>query len=359
VDRRHKVNSTRWNVEFSEKILTLSPGKQKGLAAVADQRGTIAALAIDQRSAIRSLFSKASGQPPESVPADLIIRFKEAVSRILTPYASAILLDPEFGLPAAAQRAKGAGLLLAYEKTGYDKSVRGRFPKLLDGLSVRRLRQEGADCIKVLLYYSPFSTVEINSVKQDWVERVGAECAAADAPFFLELVSYHDDMDEKGAEFALIKPDSVIGSIKEFCKPRYRVDVLKVGVPVNMAFVESPNTASSAVLYSRKEAKAHFLRASEAATLPFIYLSEGVSNETFGFALELATEAGAQFSGVLCGRATWKDGVSVFVQHGFAALEDWLHVHGVRNIQNVNAGLAAAHPWFERYSVARSVLGKE
>lgn len=339
--------------------MTLSPGKQKALAAVADHRGRIAALAIDQRNALRSLFSKASGQPPESVPADLMIRFKEAVSRILTPHASAILLDPEFGLSAASQRAKNAGLLLAYEKTGYDKSVRGRLPELLGGYSVRRLQQEGADCIKVLLYYSPFSTAEINSAKQDWVERIGAECAAADAPFFLELVSYHDDMDEKGAEFALIKPDSVTRSIEEFSKPRYRVDVLKVGVPVNMAFVESPNTAAPAVLYSRKEAKALFLRASDAASLPFIYLSEGVSNETFAFALELAAEAGARFSGVLCGRATWKDGVSVFVQRGFAALEDWLHIHGVRNIQNVNAGLAAAHPWFEKISAAPFMPGKD
>jgi tagatose 1,6-diphosphate aldolase len=289
----------------------------------------------------------------------LIIRFKESVSRILTPHASAILLDPEFGLPAAAQRAKGVGLLLAYEKTGYDKSVRGRLPGLLEGFSVRRLQQAGADGIKVLLYYSPFSTTEINGIKQDWVERVGAECAAADAPFFLELVSYHDDMDEKGAEFARIKPDSVTRSIEEFCEPQYRVDVLKVGVPVNMTFVESPAAANSAVLYSSKEAKAHFLRASEAATLPFIYLSEGVSNETFGFALGLAAEAGARFSGVLCGRATWKDGVPVLVQKGFTALEDWLHVDGVRNIQNVNAGLSAAHPWFEKCSVVPSTPGKD
>jgi tagatose 1,6-diphosphate aldolase len=126
-----------------------------------------------------------------------------------------------------------------------------------------------------------------------------------------------------------------------------------------MAFVESPTTASSAVLYSRKQAKTLFLRASEAASLPFIYLSEGVSNETFAFALELAAEAGARFSGVLCGRATWKDGVAVFVQRGFVALEDWLQVHGVRNIQNVNAGLAAAHPWFEKISTTPFVPGKD
>jgi tagatose 1,6-diphosphate aldolase len=316
-------------------------------------------LAIDQRSALRSLFSKASGQKPEEVPADLIIRFKEAVSRILTPHASAILLDPEFGQSAALKRAPGCGLLLAYEKTGYDRSVPGRLPRLLEGYSVRRLQQEGADCVKVLLYYSPFSAAEINRVKQDSIERIGRECAEAEAPFFLELVSYHDEMDEKGAEFARIKADSVTRSIEEFCKTRYGVDVLKVGVPVNMAFVEGPQAADSAVLYSRKEAKALFSRASEAASLPFIFLSEGVSNETFAAALELAAEAGVRFSGVLCGRAIWSEGVSVFVRRGFAALEDWLETDGVRNIENVNAGLAAAHPWFERISVAKTTPGKD
>ena len=221
--------------------MALSAGKQKGLEAVSDRRGVIAALAIDQRSALRGLFSKASGLAPKDVNPEWIIRFKEVVSRILTPYASAILLDPEFGLPAAAQRATNSGLLLAYEKTGYDKTVKGRLPAVLDGFSVKRLQQEGADCIKVLLYYSPFSAMEINSVKHDWVERVGAECANADIPFFLEIVSYHDEMDEKGAEFARIKPQSVTCAIEEFCKPRYKVDVVKVGVPVNLMFVEGQN----------------------------------------------------------------------------------------------------------------------
>jgi tagatose 1,6-diphosphate aldolase len=339
--------------------LALSAGKQRGLEAVSDARGIIAALAIDQRSALRNLFSKASGQPPEAISPESITQFKEAVSRIMTSHASAILLDPEFGLPAAKQRAKSAGLLLAYEKTGYDKKVKGRLPGLLEGFTVKRLQQEGADCIKVLLYYSPFSAVEINRVKHDWVERVGAECAAADAPFFLEIVSYHDEMDEKSPAFAKIKPDSVTRATEEFCKPRYLVDVLKVGVPVNMAFVEGGNTEGVGVVYTRKEAVEQFLRASDAATLPFIYLSEGVGNETFGFALELAAEAGAKFSGVLCGRANWRDGVPVFVKNGISALEDWLSVEGVRNIENVNAGLKAARPWFEKHSASPAASGKK
>jgi tagatose 1,6-diphosphate aldolase len=68
------------------------------------------------------------------------------------------------------------------------------------------------------------------------------------------------------------------------------------------------------------------LSAAEDARVPFIYLSQGVRNEAFQYALELAAEAGVNFSGVLCGRATGKDGVAVFV---LRALEDWLHSEGV------------------------------
>jgi tagatose 1,6-diphosphate aldolase len=339
---------------FSEHILSLSPGKQNGLQALADERGVIAALAIDQRSALRRLFAKASGRDANEVPAEWLVQFKEKVSQLLTPYASAILLDPEYGLPAASRRSKDAGLLLAYEQSGYDKSVPGRLPRLLDDFTAQGLKDSGADAVKVLLYYSPFSDAAINAHKQTWVTRVGGECREADIPFFLEIVSYHDQMDEKSAEFARIKPEVVTRSVEEFCKATYAVDVLKVGVPVSMNFVESANLLRSQAVYSRSEARSHFKRASQAASLPFIYLSEGVANQTFADALTLAAEAGSDFSGVLCGRAIWQDGVPIFVHQGAAALEEWLQEYGVRNIQNVNVHLTAARPWFEKTGAAPS-----
>lgn len=334
--------------------MALTLGKQRGLRALADERGIIAALAIDQRSALRKLFAKASGRAADNIPVEWLVQFKEKVSQILTPYASAILLDPEVGLPAATRRDKDAGLLLAYEESGYDPSVPGRLPRLLDKYTAARLKDAGADAIKVLLYYSPFSAAGINARKQSWVERVGDECREADLPFFLEIVSYHDDMDEKGPDFARIKPEAVTRSIEEFCKPQYAVDVLKVGVPVNMNLVESASLSSTRAIYSRSEAILHFRRASEAASLPFIYLSEGVDNHNFGEALTLAAEAGSSFSGVLCGRATWQDAVPIFVQQGASAADEWLHEQGIRNIQNVNARLTAARPWFEKLATAPS-----
>jgi len=324
----------------------LTSGKRKGLNGVSDKRGVIAALALDQRSALRKIFAKTSGFSVDEVPSDWLVQFKEIVCESLTPYASAILLDPEHGLPAASRRNQNAGLLLAYEQSGYEKTVRGRMPRLLEGFSATRLRSYGADAVKVLLYYSPLSGGEINSRKQDWVERVGEECRTADVAFFLEIVNYHDDIDEKGPEFARLKPDVVTRSVEEFCKPRYAVDVLKIGAPVNMKFVESPGLPLSQALHSRADAIGHFRRASQASTLPFIYLSEGVSNEMFVDALTLAAEAGSEFSGVLCGRATWQDGMPIFVKKGAATLKDWLANEGVKNIQNVNQHLGAARPWY-------------
>jgi tagatose 1,6-diphosphate aldolase len=332
----------------------LSIGKQKGLQAVSDSRGVIAALAIDQRDAMRALFGRAMGIEPEHVPGENLVQFKTAVSSTLTSHASAILLDPEFGLPAAKKRSPAAGLLLAYEVTGYDKTIPGRLPRLLDRWSVARLVESGAHAVKLLLYYSDRSAPPVNDTKFAFVERVGGECAAADIPFFLELVSYHDGMDAKSVEFARVKHEVVMSGAAEFSKPQYRVDTLKVGMPVNLAMVEGSPSAESEIVHTREAAKALFRECGAAATVPFIYLSEGVSTETFQFGLELAAESSAKFSGVLCGRATWKNGVEVFVKHGAAALQEWLQTEGTRNIENINKHLHAATPWFEIHDVVLS-----
>jgi tagatose 1,6-diphosphate aldolase len=92
-----------------------------------------------------------------------------------------------------------------------------------------------------------------------------------------------------------------------------------------MKFVEGAAcNKTGEVAYTRAEAKALFLKAAEASTKPFIYLSAGVSNEEFTESLALATESGVRFSGVLCGRATWKDGMPVYAKEGADAFRKWL-----------------------------------
>jgi len=332
--------------------MKLTGGKLKGLDAVSDRRGVIAAAAMDQRGSLQKSLAKEKGVPEAQISAEMMGEFKTAVTRILTPHSSAILLDPEFGLGAARQRAKNAGLLLAYEKTGYDNTKPGRIPTLLETWSVYRLKKAGADCIKVLIHYTPFDSDAVNDEKKTLVERIGAECAALDIPYFLEFVGYDPaGGDEKGPEYAKKKPEIVTRSMEEFSKPQYFVDVLKVEIPVNAQYVEGTKSFKGPAVYSRKEALEHYRRAASVTKKPFIYLSAGVSNAQFTESLEMAAEAGVRFNGVLCGRATWKDGVPIYAKQGLKALEDWLSREGVKNIESVNAALKGATPWFAAFGV--------
>ena len=333
--------------------MPLSPGKTKHLKALSTKDGIIAAAAMDQRGSLKKSIASAKGVDAKSVTTEMMSEFKTAVVRVLTPHASAILLDPEYGLDAAKARASNAGLLLAYEESGYDNTKPGRLPDLLPNVSVKRIVDWGANAVKILLYYTPFDDPQVNDVKHSFIERIGAECEFYEIPFFLEFVGYDPKGgSEKGLEFAKLKPEVVIGAMKEFTKPQYHVDVLKVEVPVNAQFVEGSSVYKGEKAYTRAEALRYFREAASVATKPFIYLSAGVGNAQFVESLNMAKEAGTDFSGVLCGRATWKDGMPIYATKGLKALEDWLSTEGVKNINAVNAALKGATPWMKKLGIA-------
>jgi tagatose 1,6-diphosphate aldolase len=326
----------------------ITPGKLAGLKALSDARGVISAAAMDQRGSLQKSLAKERGA---AVEAHDLEEFKTLVTEVLTKHASGILLDPEFGLPASKHR-NGKGLLLAYEKTGYDANTPGRLPDLLDVWSVRRLKEAGADAVKILLYYSPEDKMAVNEIKHAWIERIGDECVALDIPFFAEFICYdHTGGDEKTVAFAKKKPLLVSGSMAEFGKKKYNIDVLKVEVPIDMSFVSGTKSFKGEEAYTRAEALQHFRDSASVTHLPFIYLSAGVSNPTFIETLELANESGTTYNGVLCGRATWKDGIAIYAKQGAKAFEDWLNTTGVENINNVNNALKGASSWHSKVSM--------
>lgn len=329
----------------------MTRGKFNGINSCADNRGIIAALAVDHRDNLLEAIARARGEHGQATAAD-ILAFKTEVTRVLSPLASAILLDPEYGLHAMTSRASGTGMLLAYEKSGYDFGTNGRLPDLLPAWSVRRLVEAGAQAIKILMYYNPFDEAQINSVKQAYVERIGAECLGMDVPFFLEPLVYDDAIgDEKGLAFARKKPEYVARTMEEFTRPRYGVDVLKVELPINPAFmVGSRAFTAEGTAYSRQEAIEHFRNTAGMTSLPFIYLSAGSTDEVFCEMLELAAEAGLRYSGALCGRATWQEAIPVYAKEGVATLAVWLADRGRQNIQALNNVLArGATAWWDAY----------
>ncbi len=297
---------------------------------------------MDQRRSLRRLIAQAASVPEESIADERLVEFKVAVSRVLTEEASAILLDPEFGRQAFEVRATGCGLLVTYESDGYENPRPHRMLELMPNSSVLRLRDMGADGIKILLSYTPHEDKDANDRKCAMVERIGHECDALHMPFFLEPVGYDPSgLDVRSLAYAKLKPEVVIQTMEEFSRDRYRVDILKVEFPIDAGYLGEA--------YSKTEALEIFRRADATARCPYIYLSAGVASSQFTESLQLAAEAGARFSGVLCGRANWQEGVPTFANQGLHAFEEWLQTKGLANVQAVNECLQSAtpcHGWF-------------
>lgn len=332
----------------------MTQGKAVHLKKLSNTWGVIAAAAMDQRGSLQKSIASAKGIDKKAVTDAMMSEFKVAVAKVLTPHASAILLDPEWGLDAAKARSANAGLLLAYEESGYDNTRPGRLPDLLPHVSAKRIKDWGADAVKILIYYSPFDDGSVNDIKHAFIERIGAECVANDIPFFLEFVGYDPaGGDEKGIGYAKTKPEVVRKSMEEFSKAYYHVDVLKVEVPINAEFVEGSAVFKGQKAYSWAEALDHFRACAAVATKPFIYLSAGVSNAQFTESLRMAGDSGTDYSGVLCGRATWKEGIPVYAKQGVKALEDWLSSEGVKNINAVNDAIKTAKPWYQKLGMPK------
>ena len=325
--------------------MVLTEQKRKYMEKLSDENGIISALAFDQRGALKRLMAQHQEAEPTVAQME---ELKVLVAEELTPYASSMLLDPEYGLPATKALAKNAGLLLAYEKTGYDTSNTKRLPDCLDVWSAKRIKEQGADAVKFLLYYDVDSSEELNQQKQAYIERVGSECVAEDIPFFLEILAYDEKItDASSAEYAKVKPQKVIGAMKVFSDPRFNIDVLKVEVPVNVKYVEG--FGDGEVVHTKAEAAAFFKEQDEATNLPYIYLSAGVSAKLFQETLVFAHESGANFNGVLCGRATWAGSVKDYIEQGEEAARKWLRTTGFENIDELNKVLQkTATSWKER-----------
>lgn len=312
-------------------MLNISEEKYDKLVALSNENSVISALAIDQRGSLKKML----GSEDDST----IEEFKKMISKNLTPFSSSILLDPEYGLPATEVRDKNAGLILAYEETGYDASSEERYPDLLDNWSALRIKEAGADAVKILLYYDIDASKEINDIKHAFVERVGSECDAENIPYFLEILTYDTKIqDVKSREYAEVKPHKVNSAMELFSDPRYKVDVLKVEVPVNMNYVEGYGNDDE-ILYSKEEAKRYFKEQSEKTHLPFIFLSAGVSAQLFQETIKLAGESESTFNGVLCGRATWKESTDIFAAETdseYTETNTWLQTTGKNNIEELN-----------------------
>jgi len=325
--------------------MKLTPGKRKGLEIISNEDKVVIATAMDQRGSL--------GKMIQSHNEDLsyeegISDFKVGVSEIIGNQSSSFLLDPEYGWDAAKKLNEDVGLIMAYEKTGYDANEKGRLPNLVDFYAVQDLARKGVSAIKLLVYYDIEEEAQYNDIKKTLIKRVGDECKYNDILFIFEPVSYNSQSDtSKDTDFIRRKPEIVKYFMKEFSKLEYGIDLLKVEVPVPLHNIEGfSNYENYNPAFSVEEASALYLECSELTAIPFIYLSGGVSNDQFVETLQFAKNAGAKFNGCLCGRAIWKEVVKTYAKDGADAQYQWLNDTGIENLKKVRKAIdESATPW--------------
>lgn len=286
-------------------MMTLTPGKLWGLRRMADENGVFKMTAVDQRPPIKGPIAAHHGV--DEAPWDEVARFKGLLVETLQAQSTAMLLDPHYAIPFAVDTLSPTkGLIVTLEDSLFEETPGGRLSSDIDDWSVAKIKRMGGDAVKVLAWYRPDASDEVNRAQQDYVKRIGDACARYDIPFLFELLVYPLAKDahqtKEYIEMQGKKAEDVLASVEEFAKPDYGVDVFKLESPVNAADADGS-----------AEVQAVFDEMGRLAGRPWVMLSAGAGKAEFRKVLEHAFAAGA--SGFLAGRAIWLD--------AFQAYPDW------------------------------------
>lgn len=286
-------------------MMELTPGKLWGLRRMADANGLFKMTAVDQRPPIKGPIAAHLGVA--EAPWDEVARFKALLVETLQERSTAMLLDPHYAVPKAVDTLSPTkGLIVTLEDSLFTETPGGRLSSEIDDWSVAKIKRMGGDAVKVLAWYRPDASDEVNRAQQDYVKKIGEACARYDIPFLFELLVYPLAKDahqtKEYIEMQGKKADDVLASVEEFAKPDYGIDVFKLESPVNAADADG----SAAV-------QAVFDEMGRLAGRPWVMLSAGAGKAEFRKVLEHAFAAGA--SGFLAGRAIWLD--------AFKSYPDW------------------------------------
>lgn len=264
---------------------SITIGKLRGLQQCTSTRGTFTCLALDHRQNLRK------ANPAYREDAELSC-FKLDVTAELSPYATAVLLDPE----VSAAQAIAAGMLpgkaafvVAVESTGYSGDATARKGQVIPGWSIEKAKRMGASMVKLLVYYHPDSPTAAEA--EDFTAVIAAECVKFDLGLMLEPLSY--SLTEQ--KITSDEKRYVVVETARRLTPIAGVDVLKAELPLDTAETTPALLAAACA------------EVSAASVTPWILLSAAVSYETYLTQVIAACQAGA--SGIAVGRAVWQEAV--------------------------------------------------
>jgi tagatose 1,6-diphosphate aldolase len=321
-------------------------GKTRGLARLADAEGHFRMVALDQRPPMFEAIAQAKKIPKDQVTYADVTAAKRLLVEALAPHCSSMLFDPNFAVPAAIDLMPArCGLIMTLEEHRVEESTGGRKSRVIDNWSVAKIRAMGGDAVKVLAWYRPDADAAVNAHQHRFVREIGDECRSNDIPYVLELLVYPflgsanhtaDYVESPGK-----LPSLVIESVREFAKPEYGVDLLKLESPL-AANALPPRDGGAAADAAQREFDAIGEICSEHG-IPWVLLSGGAARDKFERVLEYAYAAGA--GGFLAGRTIWLDAVRTYFPD-LAAVSAALNKESVATLNGLSKlTKERAHSW--------------
>lgn len=323
----------------------LALGKTRGLARLANGEGHFCMVALDQRPPLFEAIAAARGISASEVAFSDVLAAKRLLVENLAPHCSSMLFDPNYAIPAAIDVLPAdCGLIVTLEDHRTEETEGGRKSKVIADWTVEKIRRLGGDAVKVLAWYRPDAAPDVIAHQKDFIRAIGDDCRRHDLAYVLELLVY-PFLGTAGHTADYVEsptklPELVIDSVREFAKPEYGVDLMKLESPLAANSLPARD-GSAAHRAAQKEFDAVGAICAEAG-LPWVLLSGGAKSEKFERVLEYAYAAGA--GGFLAGRTIWLDAIRSHFPDT-AAVGSALAADGVAILERLKALTATAPRW--------------
>ncbi|WP_407438714.1 sulfofructosephosphate aldolase [Lelliottia sp.] len=249
--------------------------------------GGFSMLAVDQREAMRLMFAAAGVPAPVT---DLhLTDFKVNAAKILSPYASAILVDQQFCYHQIVEQnaiAKSCAMIVAADEFIPGNGIPVDSVVIDKGVDAQAVKRDGGKALKLLVLWR---SDEDPAQRLEMVRNFNQLCHANGLLSIIEPVVRPP---RRGDVFD--REQAIIEAAKELGDSG--ADLYKVEMPLY-----GKGTQQALLNASQK--------LNEQINMPWVILSSGVDEKLFPRAVSVAMQAGA--SGFLAGRAVWSSVVGL------------------------------------------------
>ncbi|MGR3806319.1 sulfofructosephosphate aldolase [Pasteurella testudinis DSM 23072] len=251
------------------------------LKDIARPSGGFAMLAVDQREAMRNMFSAAGMKQP--VSDKTLTDFKVSAAEIISPYASAVLVDNQFCYKEIVKQkalSKNSALIVAGDQFIAGNGIPVDSVCIDPDIDANEVKQNGGKALKLLILWRQDEDAQ---QRIEMVKAFNQKCHSAGLLSIIEPVVRPPRIGDKfDREQCILDAAKELGDLGS--------DLYKGEMPLF-------GKGDSQVLLAAAK------KLNDNINIPWVILSSGINENLFCRAVRIAMQAGA--SGFLAGRAIW------------------------------------------------------